>query len=375
MRRTFSLIAALAFALGALSVPALAAPLSYPVQVEEAWPVPFPPSPTAPSYLLYDDTAGAVISSRSPNDERSIASVTKIMAGLVVLERGVLTDEVEISANAAATGEKEIGLVTGEVVTVEALLKALMVDSANDAATALAEHVGGSVAGFVEMMNERAKGLGLEHTSFANPHGLDAPGHYSTASDLLVIAREAMTHELFQETVRSKTLVFPPAPDGTVRQGSTTNLMLEDYEGMIGVKTGFTNRALLTFVGAAERDGRRIYVVVLGSEGQRGHFADARLLLDYAFVDMPYYQMVSSGNPYDAGHVRSTPGPLTVEAGIEAYLHLAAQGLMVDPPTPLGGEIPEPIPVVETVVEPDRGPDTFWESLMFWFNEAASQPG
>lgn len=375
MRRTFSLIAAVVFALGVLSAAALAAPLSYPVQVEEAWPVPFPPSPTAPSYLLYDDTAGAVISSRSPNDERSIASVTKIMTGLVVLERGALTDEVEISANAAATGEKEIGLVVGEVVTVEALFKALMVDSANDAATALAEHVAGSVAGFVEMMNERARELGLEHTSFANPHGLDAPGHYSTASDLLVIAREAMTHELFQETVRSKTLVFPPAPDGTVRQGSTTNLMLEDYEGMIGVKTGFTNRALLTFVGAAERDGRRIYVVVLGSEGQRGHFADARLLLNYAFDDMPYYQMVSSGNPYDAGHVRSTPGPLTVEAGIEAYLHLAGQGLMVDPPTPLGGEIPEPVPVVEAVVEPDRGPDTFWESLMFWFNEAASQPG
>lgn len=375
MRINFRLIVALVVSMGAMTAPALAAPLSYPVQVEEAWPVPFPPSPTASSYLLYDDTAGAVISSRSPNEERSIASVTKIMTGLVVLERGVLTDEVEISANAAATGDKEIGLVAGEVLTVEALFKAMMVDSANDAATALAEHVGGSVAEFVEMMNARARELGLEHTSFANPHGLDAPGHYSTANDLLVMAREAMTHALFQETVRSKSLVFPPAPDGTVRQGSTTNLMLEDYEGMIGVKTGFTNRALLTFVGAAEREGRKIYVIVLGSEGQRGHFADARLLLNYAFNDMPYYQMVSSGNPYDSGHVRSEPGPLTAERDIEAFLHLAAQGLMVDPPTPLGGEIPESIPVVDTVVEPERGPETFWESLMFWFNETTSQSG
>lgn len=372
MKRPFRVIVALMAVLAVMPAPALAAPLAYPVQVEEAWPVPYPPSPTAQSYLLYDDTAGAVISARSPNEERAIASVTKIMTGLVVLERAVLTDEVEVSANAAATGEKEIGLVAGEVVTVEALLKALMVDSANDAATALAEHVGGSVAGFVAMMNERAREFGLEHTSFGNPHGLDAPGHYSSANDLLVIAREAMTHELFRETVRSQTLVFPPAPDGTLRQGSTTNLMLEEYEGMIGVKTGFTNRALLTFVGAAERDGRTIYVIVLGSEGRRGHFADAQLLLDYAFNDMPYYQMVSSGNPYDGGLVRSDPRPLTVERDIEAYLHLAAQGLMVTPPTPIGGEIAEPIPVVETVREPETGPDTFWESLMFWFNEATS---
>ncbi len=348
---------------------ALSAPLAYPVLVEEAWPVPQPPSPTAPSWLLFDDGAGAVIASRSADTERSIASVTKIMTGLLVLERGHLDDEVVISGSAAATGEKEIDLVAGETVTVEALFKALMVHSANDAATALAEHIGGSVSGFVDMMNQRAAELGLEHTHFANPHGLDAPGHYSTANDLLVIARKAMEYPIFADAVRSTALVFPAAPDGSLRRGSSTNLMLDDYDGMIGVKTGFTFQALLTFVGAAERDGRRIYVILLGSEGQRGHFADARLLLDYAFDEMPYYRMVSTGNPYIPIQPRPEPGPLTVERDIEAFLHLAGQGIFSTPPAPANGEpIPEPSPVVETVVEPKLGPGSFWESITFWFS-------
>lgn len=368
MRRVLILVAACAAMLGLTDARLLAAPLAYPVQVEQAWPVPNPPAPSAPSWLLYDDTAGAVIAARAPNERRAIASVTKIMTGLLVMERGTMDDEVVISAKAAGTGEKEIDLVAGETVTVEALFKALMVHSANDAATALAEHIGGSVSGFVEMMNARAVELGLENSHFANAHGLDAPNHYSTANDLLVIARAAMEYPQFADAVRSTALVFPPDPDGNARLGSSTNLMLDEYEGMIGVKTGFTFQALLTFVGAAERDGRRVYVIVLGSEGQRGHFADARLLLDYAFDDMPYYQMVSSGNPYVTTRARLDPGPLTVERDAEAFVHLAAQGIFGDPPGPVGGEpIPEPPPLVETMVEPTRGPQSFWESVAFWF--------
>lgn len=367
MRKLLSVGVSLLLTLG-IFAPALGAPLAYPIDVEPAWPVPSPPTPTAPSWLLYDDTAGAMIASQSADSERSIASVTKIMTGLLVLERANLDDEVVISGAAAATGEKEIDLVAGETVTVRDLFKALMVHSANDAATALAEHIGGSVSGFVAMMNERAAELGLEHTHFANPHGLDAPGHYSSANDLLLIARTAMEYPLFADSVRSTTLVFPSAPDGTIRTGSSTNLMLDEYEGMLGVKTGFTFQALLTFVGAAERDGRRIYVIVLGSEGVRGHFADARLLLDYAFEDMPYYQMISSGHPYLSTHERPDPGPLEVERDVEAFVHLAGQGIFSTPPSPVNGEpIPEPEPIVETVVEPARGPGSFWDSMAFWF--------
>jgi serine-type D-Ala-D-Ala carboxypeptidase (penicillin-binding protein 5/6) len=355
--------------LGLYAPAASAAPLTYPVQVADPWPVPAPPNPTAPSWVLYDDGAGATIASRAANDERAIASVTKIMTGLLVMEYGNLDEIVTISEKAAATGEKEIDLVAGEEVTVEQLFKALMIHSANDAATALAEHIGGSVSGFVDMMNARAASLGLEHTSFANPHGLDAPNHYSSANDLLVIARAAMEYPLFAETARTRSYAFPDAPDGSSRIAQTTNLMLGTYEGMAGVKTGFTYRALLTFVAAAERDGRLVYAIVLGSEGRRAHFADAELLLDYAFDDMPYLQMVSSRRPYVSPEPRTDPGPLTVAQDTEAFVHLAGEGLFNDPPGPVGDDPePAPSPVVEVVRSPETGPDTFWATVTFWFS-------
>jgi serine-type D-Ala-D-Ala carboxypeptidase (penicillin-binding protein 5/6) len=377
MRRWIVMTVAMLATIGVSAPPAaVAAPLSYPVQVDDPWPVPGPPTPTAPSWLLYDEGAGAVIASRNADDERSIASVTKVMTGLLVMEYGNLDEVVTVSATAAATGEKEIDLVAGEEVTVGQLFKALMIHSANDAATALAEHIGGSVSGFVELMNQRAGELGLSHTSFANPHGLDAPNHYSSANDLLVMTQAAMEYPEFAEAVRSRSYAFPPGPDGESRIAQTTNLMLGEYEGMAGVKTGFTFRALLTFVAAAERDGRMVYAVVLGSEGRRAHFADAQILLDYAFDDMPYYQMISSRQPYQPTQPRNLPGPLTVARDTEAVLHLAGDGLLTDPPAPVGGEpAPEPIPVVELERTPDTGPDSFWGAVTYWFSGGTSSSG
>jgi len=349
---------------------AQAAPLTYPIQVSSPWPVPDSPTPTAASWVLYDDGAGATIASRSADDRRAMASVTKIMTGLLVVEMADFSDEVTISAAAAATGEKEINLVAGETVRVEDLFKALMVHSANDAATALAEHIAGSLEDFVDLMNTRASTLGLTNTSFANPHGLDAPNHYTSANDLLVMTREAMKHRAFAEAVGLQSFAFPPDPEGISRVATTTNLLLGDYPGMIGVKTGFTNQALLTFVAVAERDGRRLYVVVLGSDGQRAHFSDARLLLDYAFAQMPYYEMLSSGNPYVTRSPRLDPSPMTVSRDAEAYVHLAAQGVFLNPPANVGGgsDMPEPGPIVETVVRPSESPQSLWDSLTFWFS-------
>jgi D-alanyl-D-alanine carboxypeptidase len=221
------------------------------------------------------------------------------------------------------------------------------------------------------MMNARAAELGLEHTSFANPHGLDATNHYSSARDLLVIATHAMAFPLFAETVGSRSYVFPPAPDGTARIARTTNLMLGDYEGMAGIKTGFTFRALLTFVAAAERDGRMVYVVLLGSDGRRAHFADAKLLLDYAFDEMPYYQMISSRRPYVSPMPRVDPGPLTVARDAEALVHLAGEGLLLEEPAPVNGEpAPEPPPIVEITRTPEEGPDSFWSAITYWFSSS-----
>ena len=354
-----------------LASPAFAAALTYPVQVVDPWPVPPTPQPTAAAWILYDDSAGAVIDARNADEQRAMASVTKIMTGLLVVERTTGDEMVTVSARAAATGEKEIDLVEGEVVSTGDLLRALMIHSANDAATALAEHVGGSLEGFVDLMNQRAAELGLTSTSFANPHGLDEPGHYTSATDLLAMTRVAMEDPEFAEVARMDAYVFPPAPDGSPRLAQSTNLMLGDYPGMIGVKTGFTNQALLTFVAGAERDGRRLYVVLLGSDGTRAHFADARLLLDYAFQSMPYYEMLSSGNPYVSRSPRVDPEPLTVERDAEAFMHLAAQGVFLDPPVPPGsGEVDEPAPVVETVIQPASGPEGIWSSLLYWFSGA-----
>jgi serine-type D-Ala-D-Ala carboxypeptidase (penicillin-binding protein 5/6) len=183
------------------------------------------------------------------------------------------------------------------------------------------------------------------------------------------MARAAMAYPLFVETSRAQSYAFPQAPDGSARIAQTTNLMLGTYEGMAGVKTGFTFRALLTFVAAAERDERLVYAIVLGSEGRRTHFADAELLLDYAFEDMPYYQMLSSQQPYVSLQPRHDPGPLVVARDTEAFVHLAGEGLFGNPPAPVGSEpAPEPAPIIEVVRTPETGPETFWAAMGYWFS-------
>lgn len=354
-----------------LALPAVGAPLTFPTRVSDGLDSSDPPSVTAASWILFDESSDTVLASYLPTQQRAMASTTKIMTGLLAVERSNLTDVVTISQRAADIGEREIGLVAGEKVTMSALLKAALIQSANDAATAIAEHVGGSVEGFVDMMNERARELGLTETNFANPHGLDAPDHYSSARDLLELARVAMAHPEFSDNVRSRIVVFPDAPDGTKRVGTTTNLLLGEYEGAGGIKTGFTSEALLTFVATAERDGRRLYVVVLGSEGRRAHFADARLLFDYGFKQLGIYGTISTGAPYVSVKQRVEPGPLLATAGIETLVHLADQGLMTDPPASAATQ-PEPIaPSVDHVNRyPEDPADSLWTALTFWWDQA-----
>ncbi len=270
-------------ALVLLAFPAAAAPvLELPPPVE-AFPVPAPPEVTARSWILYDDTYGITLAEYEADAERPMASTTKIMTALVALDRADPEDLVTVSAEAAAVGESEIGLVAGEKFLLRTLLVAMLVRSANDAAVAIAEYAGGSVEGFVALMNAKAEELGLEHTRFANPHGLDARGHYSSARDLLTMARVAMADPEFARAVRTRKVSLRPAPDGTERFADATNLLLSTYPGAIGVKTGYTGQAGLVLVAAAERDGRRLYAVVMGSEGPGAHFADASALLDYGF--------------------------------------------------------------------------------------------
>ncbi|HEY7822225.1 MAG TPA: D-alanyl-D-alanine carboxypeptidase family protein, partial [Acidimicrobiia bacterium] len=241
----------------ALALPAAAAPFVFPLYNEDGFPHDGAPGVTASSWIVYDEMTDMVLAEWSADDPRPMASITKIMTVLLAIENGDLDEEVTISEDAAGTGGQEIGLVAGETVTLGALVRAAMIRSGNDSAAAIAEHIGGSVAGFVRMMNERAAELGMDNTHFANPHGLDAAGHYSTPRDMLAVARQAMSIPEFENLARSRMLVFPDTPDGTARSASNTNRILNSYRGLIGVKTGETPNAGLTYVGAAERQGRR----------------------------------------------------------------------------------------------------------------------
>lgn len=370
MRRRAVLAAFIAaLSVFSLAPTSLARPLNYPAPVIAGLPERGPPEVTAASWILYDASTEAVLGAKNPDEQRAVASITKIMTALVALERGDMDDLVTISQRAADTGEREIGLVAGEQITLGALLKAALIHSGNDAATAIAEHVGGSVEGFVALMNQKAQELGLRNTNFVNPHGLDAPGHHSSARDMLVIARAAMEYPEFRDIVRSRIVVFPQAPDGTNRVGTATNLLLGTYEGADGIKTGFTFQALLTFVASAERDGRRLYAVVLGSEGERAHLNDARSLFDYGFDDLGMYGILATGNEYVARYRSPGPGPLTTAASIESLLHLGASGLLTTPPASRA-DAPEPVPppVEEVVREADPGPGTLMGALEFWLD-------
>lgn len=349
--------------------PVSARPLHYPAPVIEGLPDLGPPLVTAKAWILYDEATDAILGERAADERRSVASITKIMTALLAVERGGLEDVVTVSQRAADTGEREIGLFPGEQVTLGALLKASLIHSGNDAAMAIAEHIGGSVEGFVDLMNQRAQELGMFNTSFANPHGLDAPDHYSSARDMLRLARVAMEHGEFRDIVRSRIVVFPDAPDGTKRIGTATNLLLADYDGASGIKTGFTFQALLTFVASAERDGRRLYTVVLGSEGDRAHLTDARALFDYGFEDLGMYGILATGNDYTARFHPPGPGPLVAAGASEALLHLGASGLLTRPPESRA-TAPEPVapPVEEVRRRVDPGTGTLQGALEFWID-------
>jgi D-alanyl-D-alanine carboxypeptidase len=269
-----------------------AGPMSLPSQPLEGLAPLSPPQITAQSWLLWDDTFERELGSLNPDEARAMASTTKMMTALVALDTADLDAQVVISAEAAAVGESEIDLVPGEAWRMEELLRALLMRSANDAAIAIAEYVGGSEAGFVRMMNDKAAELGLENSHFMNPHGLDEDGHFSSGRDLLTIALAGMQNATFQEIVGTRSATFPDTPDGAERVASTTNALLGTFDGAIGVKTGFTGGAGLTMVAAAEREGRRLYAVVMGSTD---HFADAAALLRYGYGAFGLLNVVAEG--------------------------------------------------------------------------------
>ena len=259
----------------------------------EAIAPPAPPEVSAEAWVIWDDTYERYLGSFNADEERAMASTTKLMTAAVAVANADLDDKIIISELAAGVGESEINLVVGESVPLRDLLAASLVQSANDAAMAIAEHVGGSIEGFTDMMNDTATELDMTHSHFVNPHGLDAVGHYSSADDLLALGRHVMEVPGIAAIVGSHTVEISTAPDGTDRTAHATNQMIGTYEGAFGIKTGFTNDAGFTLVTGADRDGRRVFVVVMGSDD---HFGDASLLLNYAFSEYQLFRLIDPAN-------------------------------------------------------------------------------
>jgi serine-type D-Ala-D-Ala carboxypeptidase (penicillin-binding protein 5/6) len=233
-----------------------------------------PPPVDADAYVVQNSGTGEVLASQDEHEQLPMASITKLMTAIVALEHASLDDVATVSKRTAAVGESTINLAPGERVTLRDLLRAALIQSANDAANAIAAFVGrGSVGRFVELMNARARQLGLTDTHFANPDGLDAPDHYSSAADLTKLARVAMNKPFIRETVR---LVDTTAAG---RRLHNWNDLLATSRNVIGVKTGHTDGAGWSQVAAARGGGVTIYATILGGESREGRNSDLSQLL------------------------------------------------------------------------------------------------
>jgi len=239
---------------------------------------------TAPSAILVDLDEGRVLFSKRSDHPIPIASLVKVMTALLVLKHATLSETVTVSPRAAFTPPVDMGLRPGQRISVGALLYGLLLRSGNDAAVALAEHISGSVPAFLELMNREGRSLGLHHTWFASPNGLNDRG-YSTARDLAKLTRVALSIPTFARIVDTDRFVLREGT-GRARVLWNINLFRGQYFGAMGVKTGFTTRAGQCLIAAARRAGRTLIAVVLGESAAthwQDAFGDAARLLDYGF--------------------------------------------------------------------------------------------
>lgn len=231
--------------------------------------------------IVMDTKSNKILYGKDENRRVAMASTTKIMTATVVIENVNLKEEVTISAKAAGIGGSRLGLKKDDKISVKDLLYGLMLRSGNDAAIALAEYVGGSVEGFAEKMNAKAKELGLQNTHFVTPHGLDDPEHYTTAYELAIMANYAMKNEVFAKIVGTKN--YTVTINGYSKSLNNTNELLGYLQGVKGVKTGFTNNAGRCLVTCTERNGFEIITVVLGADTKKIRTQDSIKLIEYAY--------------------------------------------------------------------------------------------
>lgn len=238
---------------------------------------------------LYSDIT---VYEKNAHKRRGMASTTKIMTALIVIENCPLEKTVCIPSEAVGTEGSSVYLKKGEHLTVEELLYALLLQSANDAAVALAIETSGSIEGFASLMNEKAQELGLQNTHFTNPHGLYDEEHYTTPYDLAVITKCALKNDIFKKIVSSKKAVIPSGDGNGTRVLVNHNKLLSLYDGAIGVKTGFTKKTGRCLVSAAERDGTALVAVTMNAPDD---WNDHKKLLDLGFSSISTHRLASIG--------------------------------------------------------------------------------
>ena len=265
------------------------------------------PEGDAKSYLLMEQSTGEVLAEYNADEQLPIASVTKVMTMLLIMEeidggRLGYDDMVTVSENAMSYGGSTMFLETGEQLSVSDMLKGIAVASANDGAVAMAEHIAGSETAFVDRMNEKAAELGMENTHFVNTNGLDAEGHYSSARDVAIMSRELLSHP---DIIKYTSIWTDELRDGRFKLANT-NKLIRFYTGATGLKTGSTSEALCCLSASAERDGMGLIAVVLGSPTSAKRFASAKSLLDYGFANYKLTTLVSEGETVCEAEVKNS---------------------------------------------------------------------
>ncbi len=288
------------------------------------------PAVSAPYAILTDANTGLVLYEKNAHTRAYPASTTKVMTAILALEKGNLDDTVPVSFNAVnsiSSDSSKAGLFEGESFTLRELVYALLICSANDAANVIAEHIAGDIGSFVEMMNTRAAELGAENTHFVNTHGLHSESHYTTAYDLALLARHAMTLPPFPEIVQMRQYVLAPTHkyDENRYLNSTNHLLNPQseyyYADAIGIKTGYTDEAKSCLVSASQTENGSYIAVVLGAEsagGQTMSFVDSRSLLVWGAENCLPTPLGEAGAPAEGVPVRKAEGTDTVTVHTES---------------------------------------------------------
>ncbi len=270
----------------------------------------------AKAAVLMEEGSGQILYESNPDEQIPIASVTKVMTMLLIMEavdsgKITLDDMVTVSENAMSYGGSTMFLEAGEQLSVHDMMKGIAVASANDGCVAMAEHLSGSESAFVDMMNAKAQELGMENTHFMNTNGLDEDNHYSSARDVAIMSRELIKHK----TVFNYTSIWMDTLRGGKFQLANTNKLIRFYDGANGLKTGSTSKALCCLSAAAKRNDMQLIAVVLGAPTSDKRFSSAKSLLDYGFANYAVNTQITAGEEVQR---------VQVEKGVEKEVGIVA---------------------------------------------------